>query len=143
MSVDVGGASSAKSEPNVVPLCDILLVLLIIFMVVTPMIQQGANVALAESNYTDNLPEPGQMITVAIKAKGEVYLDDKPVDNIDKLGELIIDRMEELQRTDKKVLLRADVDVEYGRVVDVMNAIRNADIELIGLVTKKRASALE
>jgi biopolymer transport protein ExbD len=86
MSVDVGGSGSLKSEPNVVPLCDILLVLLIIFMVVTPMIQKGANVTLPEAKYTSDLPEPGQLLTVFVKNKGEVYLDDKPVEDLTKLG---------------------------------------------------------
>ena len=143
MSVDVGGSGSPKSEPNVVPLCDILLVLLIIFMVVTPMIQKGANVTLPEAKYTSDLPEPGQLLTVFVKNKGEVYLDDKPVEDLTKLGEMILDRMEELQKTEKKVLLKADLEVEYGRLVDVMNAIRDAQIEVIGLVTEKKTGSLE
>jgi biopolymer transport protein TolR len=55
------GAKSTKSEPNVVPLCDILLVLLIIFMVVTPMIKKGANVALPQMTNTQDQPEPGNI----------------------------------------------------------------------------------
>jgi biopolymer transport protein TolR len=144
MSAEVGGGNEAKSEPNVVPLCDILLVLLIIFMVVTPMIQRGANVLLPEAKNTMDQPEPGQMITVYIKKnKGGVYLDDKLVDDITKLGDMITDKMEELQKTEKKVLLKADIEVEYGDVVDVMNQIKNAQIEVIGLVTEKQTSGVE
>jgi biopolymer transport protein TolR len=142
MSVDVG-SKSAKSEPNVVPLCDILLVLLIIFMIVTPMIQKGANVTLPEAKYTANEPDPSQMFTVYVKKSGEVALDDKPVGDLAKLGQMILDRMEEMQRTEKKVLLKADLEASYGRVVDVMNAIKEAQIEVIGLVTEQKASTLE
>lgn len=142
MSVDVG-SKTAKSEPNVVPLCDILLVLLIIFMIVTPMIQKGANVTLPEAKYTANEPDPSQMFTVYVKKSGEVALDDKPVGDLAKLGQMILDRMEEMQRTEKKVLLKADLEASYGRVVDVMNAIKEAQIEVIGLVTEQKASTLE
>lgn len=142
MSVDIG-SKTAKSEPNVVPLCDILLVLLIIFMIVTPMIQKGANVTLPEAKYTSSQPDPSQMLTVYIKKSGEVALDDKPVDDLAKLGQLILDRMEEMQRTEKKVLLKADLEAAYGRVVDVMNAIKEAQIEVIGLVTEQKASTLD
>lgn len=142
MSVDIG-SKTAKSEPNVVPLCDILLVLLIIFMIVTPMIQKGANVTLPEAKYTASEPDPSQILTVYIKKSGEVALDDKPVIDLSKLGQLILDRMEELQRTEKKVLLKADLESAYGRVVDVMNAIKEAQIEVIGLVTEQKAASLE
>ncbi len=143
MGGELGGTKTAKSEPNVVPLCDVLLVLLIIFMVVTPMIQKGANVTLPEARYTEDLPEPGQLLTVNVKKTGETYLDDKLVEDLSKLGQMILDRMEELQKTEKKVLLRADLEVEYGRLVDVMNAIRDAQIEVVGLVTEKKTSGVE
>ncbi|HUU06244.1 MAG TPA: biopolymer transporter ExbD [Patescibacteria group bacterium] len=142
MSVDIG-SKTAKSEPNVVPLCDILLVLLIIFMIVTPMIQKGANVTLPEAKYTDSQPDPSQMLTIYIKKSGEIALDDKVVNDLAKLGQLILDRMEEMQMTEKKVLLKADLEAAYGRVVDVMNAIKEAQIEVVGLVTEQKAATLE
>jgi biopolymer transport protein TolR len=127
MSVDVG-SKTAKSEPNVVPLCDI---------------QKGANVTLPEAKYTASEPDPSQMFTVYVKKSGEVALDDVPVGDLAKLGQMILDRMEEMQRTEKKVLLKADLEASYGRVVDVMNAIKEAQIEVIGLVTEQKASTLE
>jgi biopolymer transport protein TolR len=120
-----------------------MLVLLIIFMIVTPMIQKGANVTLPEAKYTANEPDPSQMFTVYIKKNGEISLDEKPVDDLGKLGQMILDRMEEMQRTEKKVLLKADLDSSYGRVVDVMTAIKDAQIEVIGLVTEQKTSTLE
>ena len=143
MSVDIGGSNTAKSEPNVVPLCDILLVLLIIFMIVTPMIQKGANVTLPEAKYVANQPDPSQMFTVYVKKTGEVALDETPVEDLAKLGQLILDKMEEMQRTEKKILLKADLEASYGRVVDVMNAIKEAQIEVLGLVTEQKASSVD
>jgi len=138
---DVGGASSAKSEPNVVPLCDILLVLLIIFMVVTPMIKKGVNVTLPEAANTQIQPDPSKMMTVNIKKEGTVYLDDLEVPDLQKLANLIEDKMEEGKQEEKgKVLLRADGDTPYGRVTAVMDEIRRAQIEFVGLVTQKAAS---
>ncbi|MBN2400019.1 MAG: biopolymer transporter ExbD [Candidatus Aminicenantes bacterium] len=142
MSVEIG-SKSAKSEPNVVPLCDILLVLLIIFMVVTPMISKGANVTLPEAKYVANQPDPGQILTVFIKKSGEIYLEGSEVKELDSLGQMILDKMEELQRPDKKVLLKADLNSAYGKVVDVLNAIKEAQIEVIGLVTEQKASSME
>jgi biopolymer transport protein TolR len=140
MGAEVGGGDAVKSEPNVVPLCDILLVLLIIFMVVTPMIQKGANVTLPEAEYTDDQPKAGDMLEVFVKKDGSVVFAENPVDDITKLPTLILDEIEKLQPDDKtKILLKADQDVEYGKIVDVMNEIKDAEIEVIGLVVDKVA----
>lgn len=133
------GSKTAKSEPNVVPLCDILLVLLIIFMVVTPMIQKGANVKLPEAKNVVEQKESGQIITVSIKRDGTVYVGDKIVEDMTKLATIIEDTMEEKQITERKVQLRADVELEYGKVIDVMNEIKNARIEILALLVDKLA----
>jgi biopolymer transport protein ExbD len=135
---DVGGSKASKSEPNVVPLCDILLVLLIIFMVVTPLIKKGINVTLPEAVHSGEQPEPGKMITVYIKADGTVFLDDAEVTDLEKLPTLIEDKIEEIKQTEKgKVLLKADEDIIYGKVTEVMDKIRRAQIEFVGLVTQE------
>ncbi|MCK4942792.1 MAG: biopolymer transporter ExbD [Candidatus Aminicenantes bacterium] len=135
------GSDTAKSEPNVVPLCDILLVLLIIFMVVTPMIQKGANVSLPEAKNISDQKEAGQLITVSIKRDGTVYVGDKIVEDITKLSTIIEDTMEEKQITDRKVQLRADVELDYGKIIDVMNEIKNARVELLALLVDKFAES--
>lgn len=139
---DTSGSGSAKSEPNVVPLCDILLVLLIIFMVVTPMLKKGVNVDLPEAINTSDQPEPGRMVMVYIKKDGAVWVEDQEVTDFDKFAVLIDEEMEEKQQQNEaKVLLQADADVSYGRVVEVMNKIRNnANIEEVGLITQKTSS---
>ncbi|MGD2092185.1 MAG: biopolymer transporter ExbD [Candidatus Aminicenantes bacterium] len=135
---DVGGSKESKAEPNVVPLCDILLVLLIIFMVVTPLIKKGVNVQLPEATHTSVQPEPGKMITVYVKADGTIYLNNEEVTDLEKLPTMIEDKIEEIKQTEKgKVLLKADEDIVYGRVTEVMDKIRTAQIEFVGLVTQE------
>jgi biopolymer transport protein TolR len=135
---DVGGSKESKAEPNVVPLCDILLVLLIIFMVVTPLIKKGINVKLPEAAHTAVEPEPGKMITVYVKADGTIYLNDEEVTDLEKLPTMIEDKIEEIKQSEKgKVLLKADEDIVYGRVTEVMDRIRRAQIEIVGLITQE------
>ena len=133
------GSSTAKSEPNVVPLCDILLVLLIIFMVITPMVQKGANVKLPETLNYQEQPEPGNMTEVALKLDGVVELNNKPVELSELVGKIQA-IIEDAQDAEAKVLLKADVRLEYGNVVDIMNLIKDAEIEVIGLVTEQGTS---
>jgi len=138
---DVSGSKKTKSEPNVVPLCDILLVLLIIFMVVTPMLKKGVNVKLPEAVNTQDEPDPKDMIVVFVKDDGTIYLDEAPVDDLQKLAPMIEDLMELKKQTENtKILLKADKDISYGRVTEVMNEIRRAQIEVIGLVTDNKVA---
>lgn len=142
MGMSEVGSSSAKSEPNIVPFTDILLVLLVIFMVVTPSLMKGVNVKLPEAANTANQPKSGELITVHLKEDGTIYIDDKQVEDISKLTTMLEDRLEEKKKTSNKILLRADINVEYGKVVDVMNEIKNAQIEDVGLLVVKGSSGL-
>lgn len=139
--VDLNGSKQTKSEPNVVPLCDILLVLLIIFMVVTPMLREGVHVELPEASHTQNQPEAGKMMTVSIKNDGTIYLDSEPVPDLGKLATMIEDKIETEKPSEKnKLLLRVDEKVVYGKVTRVMEEIQRAQIEIVGLVTEKRVT---
>ncbi len=140
MGAELGGGDAAKSEPNVVPLCDILLVLLIIFMVVTPMIQKGANVQLPEASFTADQPEPGQMITIEVDKNGVIWLAERKFEeDLSKLPQRIMDLVEEKESHDDKgkVLLKADSEISYGKVCQIMDEIKYAEIETIGLVVDK------
>ena len=139
MGGSVTGSSSSMSEPNVVPLCDILLVLLIIFMVITPMVQKGANVKLPETLNYQEQAEPGNMTEVALKQDGTIYLDNKPIDIAELVGKIQA-ILEDSPEAESKVLLKADINLEYGKVVDIMNLIKDAEIEVIGLVTEQGTS---
>lgn len=137
MGAKVGGAKELNSEPNVVPLCDILLVLLIIFMVVAPMVKKGVNVTLPEAVNAVDQPEAENMLTVYVQEDGSVSFNDKIVEDITKLPALIEEQAEEKKMQELKIGLRADVAIKYGRVQEVMTEIRNAGIEVIGLLVDR------
>lgn len=134
MGMDVGGASGgAKSEPNVVPLCDILLVLLIIFMIIIPVTQKGIDVRLPEPNTSVTPPTKSTAIVVSIKKDG-VYINQEQVQK-----ELLRGRLKEIfdTKADKTAFLKADPSTRYGDVVRVMDICKGAGVETIGIVTER------
>jgi biopolymer transport protein ExbD len=137
--MDLGGAKGGvKSDINVTPLCDVMLVLLIIMMIVAPLLQQGVNVTLPVAANTTDKPETQDQTVVAISADKSVYLNAKPVQG----GELATRINEILEnKKEKIVLIKADEDVEYGAVMDAMDQLRQAGIEDIGLVTDPKKTA--
>ena len=136
MSMDLGGAKGGvKSDINVTPLVDVMLVLLIIMMLVAPLLQQGVPVKLPiASNYSDK-PETQEQTVVAIAADKSFYLNAKFVPE-HELGM----RIEEAIRTkiEKIVLIKADEGVDYSAVMAAMDQLRQAGIEDIGLITERR-----
>jgi len=132
MGMDVGGGM--KSEPNVVPLCDILLVLLIIFMVVTPMLQKGVDVKLPEAGNTSEQPE-SPPVTLAIKKDGTVYVNADIITDRNALKERLIEELESQQ--DKILYFKADMDLDYGTVLDVLAYAMEAGVEKVGVVTEQ------
>ncbi|HVZ59235.1 MAG TPA: biopolymer transporter ExbD [Terriglobales bacterium] len=128
---------SVNSSINVTPMVDVMLVLLIIFMVITPMLSKGISVDLAK---TDNpIPmadaDKEDALVVAINREGVVFFgtDKTPVDQI--TGK-IKDRLE--GRVDKRVYVRADASVRYGTVVEVVDNVRAAGVDQLGLLTEQR-----
>jgi biopolymer transport protein TolR len=139
--VDLSGSKKSKAEPNVVPLCDILLVLLIIFMVVTPILKGNGNVKLPEATNIQDQPEPSSMLTVSIDGNGNIYLDKDPVPELEKLAYKIEEKIRDTKQSEKsKLLLKADGNVIYERVTQVMAEIQRAQIEIVGLVAQKRVA---
>jgi len=138
MAVEVGG-KDVVSEPNVVPLCDVLLVLLIIFMVVTPFLQKGVDVRLPTALNTVNQPENPEVV-LAIKKDGTIYV------NQDKATEENLQVMLEeafMSVADKKLYLRADQDLEYGKIVDIIDIVKNAGLEIVGIITEKKTEKID
>lgn len=121
------GSAHALSEINVVPLVDIVLVLLLVFMVTAPMMSRGIDVSLPVANQPKN--EPEDRISVSIDAQGRVFIGDKPVNMA-----LLEDRMgrEMRNRVSKVVYLRADDRLQYGRVIEVVDLLKRAGVEQIG-----------
>ena len=140
MGMTAGGGGGLQSEINVTPMVDIMLVLLIIFMVITPFLQQGVSVALPRDMRN---PEEDQNIiketsvVVAVTENGDIYLGKKKIDK-DQLKAEIDSKMATKAAEDKIVYIRSDVNANYGAVVDTINLIRDAGIDMIGLVADKR-----
>jgi biopolymer transport protein TolR len=134
--MDLGGAKGGvKSDINVTPLVDVMLVQLIIMMLVAPMLQQGIQVTLPKADNTSEKPETADQTVVAIGANGAVYLNARPVQE----GELATRVNEVLEnKLEKIVIIRADVDVAYSSVMAAMDQLRQAGIEDIGLITDPR-----
>ncbi len=126
------GGRHTLSEINVVPLVDIMLVLLIIFMVAAPMIQQGVDVALPKVVATD-LPAEADLLVVTVNRSGQVFVGSTPV-SVEALGE----KMGAIyaRKANKDAYLRADKDVPYGVVVRVMAEMKKGGIERLGMVTE-------
>jgi biopolymer transport protein TolR len=136
MAMDLGGAKGGvKSDINVTPLVDVMLVLLIIMMLVAPMLQQGVSVKLPTATNTVDKPEvQGQTVIAIAKDKG-IYLNAKQIQE----GELATKVNELLENSkDKIVLIKADEEVEYSAVMAAMDQLRQAGIEDIGLITERK-----
>ncbi len=133
MSMAVGGSQQGvKSDINVTPLVDVMLVLLIIMMLVAPMLQKGVDVKLPQAANTTDKPETQGQTVVGIQANKTIFLNSVPVRASD-LGNRVADLMS--SQTEKVVLIKADEDVDYGTVMETMDNLRAAGIEDMGLIT--------
>ena len=134
-----GNEAEVSAEPNVVPLCDVLLVLLIIFMVVTPLVQKGVDVRLPTALNTIDMPENPEVV-LHIKKDGTMYVNEDQV-QADNLALTLEEAF--LSASDKRLYLRADSDLEYGNVVDVIDIMKDAGVEIVGIITDKKTGAAE
>ncbi len=140
MGMSTGGNSSYNSEINVTPMVDVMLVLLIIFMVVTPMLQQGISVALPrEMRNPEEDPSiiKESSVVLAVTQDNQIYFKKDKVEKAD-LKAKIDKMMESKGPEDRIVYIRSDVNANYGAVVDVINLIRESGIDQIGLVADKK-----
>jgi len=140
--MDLGGAKGGvKSDINVTPLVDVMLVLLIIMMLVAPLLQQGITVTLPKATNSVDKPETRGQTTIAISQDKHVYLNAKEVADKDTLGEVVKMLLEDKKADEKVVFIKADQAVEYGAVMDTMDQLRAAGIEDMGLITEKPQAA--
>lgn len=139
MAIKVSTESEVSSEPNVVPLCDVLLVLLIIFMVVTPLIQKGVDVRLPVALNTINMPENPEVV-LSIKKDGSMYIGQDQV-TMENLQTLIEEAF--MTASDKRLYLRADGELEYGNIVDVVEILKAAGIEIVGIITEIKTERID
>jgi len=136
-----GGAGGLQSEINVTPMVDIMLVLLIIFMVVTPFLQQGITVALPKNmNNPDVDPNiiKESSVVISIPNDGEYYLGKKRIQK-EQLAEEVDKMLQKIKNEqDRIVYIKSGVGVSYGDVVNVINEVRKLGVDKIGLVADKK-----
>ena len=135
MAMQIGGGGGVKSEINVTPLVDVMLVLLIIMMIVAPLLQQGVSLTLPKATNTAEKPETQEQTVLSIDAQKRFYLNTVEVQGGD-LTRRLSDLLE--SRADRIVIIKADVDVEYSAVMEAMDQLRAAGIEDMGLITDPR-----
>jgi biopolymer transport protein ExbD len=138
MAMQLGGSTGVKSDINVTPLVDVMLVLLIIMMIVAPLLQQGVAVTLPRASNSVEKPETQDQTVVTIAANKQVY-----VNAVEVQGSNLRRRIEEIleTKTDKIVIIKADEDVEYSAVMETMDELRASGIEDMGLITERRTQA--
>jgi biopolymer transport protein ExbD/biopolymer transport protein TolR len=127
---------SYNSDINVTPMVDVMLVLLIIFMVITPMLQKGVNVEMAKTKNPTAMEDADKedAILVAIMRDGKVYFDATQV-SPQELTSKVQDKLS--SRQDKKIYIRADGRARYGTVVEVVDDVRAAGVDQVGLLTEQ------
>jgi biopolymer transport protein TolR len=138
MAMQLGGSGGVKSDINVTPLVDVMLVLLIIMMIVAPLLQQGVAVTLPIATNTSEKPETQEQTVLAITADKRLFVNAVQISEQD-LARRIEQVLEE--KKEKIVIIKADVDVEYSAVMDAMDTLRAAGIEDMGLITETRRQA--
>jgi len=129
------GQKSVVSTINVTPLADVMLVLLIIFMVITPMLQKGVDVKLPVAEYPTDHPDNEDVVTVAVRLDNTLYLNMIPVAQ-SEIVERISDEFED--KSEKILFLKADEGLAYGDVLRVMDLCREAGADEIGLITEPK-----
>ena len=130
--------SKVTSDINVTPMVDVMLVLLIIFMVVTPMLQKGISVDLAKVNSPEQMPDADKedALLVSITRDGKVYFGSEQVQDIDGLTTKVKDRL--ANKADKRVYVKADMRTRFGGVVKVVDSVRAAGVDDLGLLTDQK-----
>jgi biopolymer transport protein TolR len=128
------GRRSSLSQINVTPFVDVMLVLLIIFMVTAPMMDQGVEVNLPEVAEAPGLTAQQEPLVVTLERNGQILIGKAKIDQLSKLGPVIKQALK--GKPDREVFLEADEKVPYGRVVQVMAAVKKAGVEKLGMVTR-------
>lgn len=137
MAMDVGGAKGGvKSDINVTPLVDVMLVLLIIVILIAPMLQNQVQVQMPEAANTTDKPDTSDQTVVHVDKDSKLYVNGKfqasQADAVARLEAI----MESVK--DKTVYLKGDREAPYGAIMSMMDALRKAKIETVGLITEKR-----
>jgi len=133
--MDVGGAKGGlKADINVTPLVDVMLVLLIIMMIIAPLLQQGVVLTLPQAVNASDKPDTQDQTVVAIDANSKLYVNSLEVPEAD-----VITRLQTIleDKTDRTVYLKGDQDAPYSAIMKMMDALRKAGIDTVGLITER------
>jgi biopolymer transport protein TolR len=130
--------AKVSSEINVTPMVDVMLVLLIIFMVVTPMLQKGISVDMAKVNNPEQMPDADKedALLVSITRDGKVYFGSEQIQDVDNLTTKVKDRL--ANKADRRVYVKADMRTRFGGVVKVVDSVRAAGVDDLGLLTEQK-----
>jgi biopolymer transport protein ExbD len=141
MAMDVGGSSGGpKSDINVTPLVDVMLVLLIIMMLVAPMLQKGVDVKLPVAANTADKPETQQQTVLAVDAQDKFYINGIQVPRAEMADRV---RLALEEKTERVVLIKGDTDASYRAIMAAMDDLRKAGIEDIGLITDPKVDSTQ
>jgi biopolymer transport protein ExbD len=137
--MQVGGQKGGPmADINVTPMADIMIVLLIIFMVITPMLQKGVDVKLPTADNTKERKDEPKSIVVAIKKDSTTYLGTQRLDNQAELLPQVKERLQDLPEGSRMVYLKADQELPYAEVMKVMDLIREAGVEEVALIAETK-----
>src|SRR5204862_229292 len=140
MSMAVGGKKGgAIADINVTPMADIMIVLLIIFMVITPMLQKGVDVKLPSAANTKERKDEPKSITVAVKRDTTTYLGGTKLDKQEDLVPQLKEKLEDMPEGGKMIYLKADQELPYSEVMKVMDLAREAGVEEIPVITVNKS----
>ena len=125
------------SDINVTPMVDVMLVLLIIFMVITPMLQKGVSVDMARVNSPTPMPDADKedALLISIMRDGKIYFGSDRIE-ADQLTQKVKDRL--ANKADKRVFIKSDARARYGNVVEVVDNVRSAGVDDVGLLTEQK-----
>jgi biopolymer transport protein TolR len=142
MSMNVGGnKGGAIADINVTPMADIMIVLLIIFMVITPMLQKGVDVVLPKAGNTEERKDEPKTITLAIKKDKTLYIGGTKIENVAEFVPQLKERLDEATDGSKLVFLKADAELEYAEVMKVMDLAREAGVEEVALIADAKVQS--
>jgi biopolymer transport protein TolR len=141
MGADVGSQGSVKSEPNVVPMIDIMLVLLIIFMIVTPVVTQGGQMTIPQGKNIESAEDQEGDVVLGIDKNGVYYLDpgSKVISMVS--AERLEDALKQIydaRTTDKRMYFRADANLDYGKIEDALQIARRAGVRTLMAITEQK-----